>query len=117
MILLFIYRLVYTTAFLLEVQRYFTIVPIAGPRRVLEDVVMDGYSIPKDTTILIGVGDVHFDPKIWANPDKFIPERFIDDQGNIKNTEHMFPFGSGEFNRFLKKTILQFHTILFYNTS
>ncbi|XP_052746654.1 probable cytochrome P450 305a1 isoform X2 [Bicyclus anynana] len=88
-------RLVYTMAFLLEIQRYFTIVPLAGPRRLLEDVKMDGFLLPKDTTVLIAVGDVHFDPDIWDNPNKFIPERFIDDQGNIKNTEHMYPFGIG----------------------
>ncbi|XP_034839373.1 probable cytochrome P450 305a1 [Maniola hyperantus] len=88
-------RLVYTMAFLLEVQRYFTIVPLAGPRRVLEDVNMDGYFIPKDTTILSAVGDLHFDPDIWEHPDKFIPERFIDERGNIKNTEQMYPFGIG----------------------
>ncbi|XP_039764086.1 probable cytochrome P450 305a1 isoform X2 [Pararge aegeria] len=88
-------RLVYTMAFLLEVQRYFTIVPLAGPRRVLEDVYLDDYLIPKDTTVLIAVGDTHFDPSVWEEPKKFIPERFIDERGAIKNTEHMYPFGIG----------------------
>lgn len=88
-------RLVYTMAFLSEIQRYFTIVPIAGPRRALDDIHMDGYVIPKDTTILISVGDVHFDPNVWEEPEKFMPERFIDSKGNLKNVEHMYPFGSG----------------------
>ncbi|KAL4717637.1 hypothetical protein ACJJTC_000786 [Scirpophaga incertulas] len=88
-------RLVYTSAFLLEVQRFYTIVPLAGPRRLLEDVIMDGYIIPKETTILISVGDLHFDPKIWDNPHEFKPERFIDERGALKSSEHMFPFGLG----------------------
>ncbi|CAH0716015.1 unnamed protein product, partial [Brenthis ino] len=88
-------RLVYTMAYLLEVQRYFTIVPVAGPRRLLEDVTMDGYVIPKDTTILISLGDIHLDEKIWEKPDQFMPERFIDETGNIKNTEHIYSFGLG----------------------
>lgn len=95
------FRLVYTMAFLSEIQRYFTIVPIAGPRRALDDIHMDGYVIPKDTTILISVGDVHFDPNVWEEPEKFMPERFIDSKGNLKNVEHMYPFGSGEIFYFL----------------
>ncbi|XP_028159269.1 probable cytochrome P450 305a1 [Ostrinia furnacalis] len=89
------YRLVYTSAFLLEVQRYYTIVPLAGPRRLLDDAVIDGYLIPKETTILISVGDVHFDPEIWDDPHEFKPERFIDERGALKNSEHMYPFGLG----------------------
>ncbi|CAG9558762.1 unnamed protein product [Danaus chrysippus] len=88
-------RLVYTMAYLYECQRYFTIVPLAGPRRVLEDVTMDDYLIPKDTTVLISVGDVHFDSEIWEAPDKFMPERFIDDRGKLMKTENIYPFGIG----------------------
>ncbi|RVE46694.1 hypothetical protein evm_008657 [Chilo suppressalis] len=89
------HRLVYVSAFLLEVQRFYTIVPLAGPRRLLEDTVIDGYLIPKESTVLISVGDVHFDPKIWDDPDDFKPERFIDESGALKNSEHMYPFGLG----------------------
>ncbi|KAM3968453.1 cytochrome P450 Cyp305B1 [Aphomia sociella] len=89
------YRLTYTSAFLLEVQRYYTIVPLAGPRRVLEDTIIDGYLIPKESTVLISVGDLHFDPEIWVNPHEFKPERFIDELGILKNSEHMYPFGLG----------------------
>ncbi|XP_031767228.2 probable cytochrome P450 305a1 isoform X2 [Galleria mellonella] len=88
-------RLTYTSAFLLEVQRYYTIVPLAGPRRVLDDTMIDGYLIPKETTVLISVGDLHFDPEIWDNPRAFQPERFIDERGILKNSNHMYPFGLG----------------------
>ncbi|CAG9782107.1 unnamed protein product [Diatraea saccharalis] len=89
------HRLIYVSAFLLEVQRYYTIVPLAGPRRLLKDTVIDGYLIPKDCTVLISVGDLHFDSKIWDDPHDFKPERFIDERGALKNTEHMYPFGLG----------------------
>ncbi|XP_032527287.2 probable cytochrome P450 305a1 [Danaus plexippus] len=88
-------RLVYTMAYLYEIQRYFTIVPLAGPRRVSKDVTMDDFLIPKDTTVLISVGDVHFDPEMWEAPDKFMPERFIDDKGKLTKTENIYPFGIG----------------------
>lgn len=88
-------RLVYTCAFLQEVQRFYTIVPLMGPRRVLDDTFINGYFIPKETTVLMAIGDLHFDPEIWSEPREFKPERFIDEQGALKNTEHLYPFGLG----------------------
>ncbi|CAG5039039.1 unnamed protein product [Parnassius apollo] len=88
-------RLVYTSAFLYEVQRIYTIVPLMGPRRVLNDTMIDGYFIPKDTTVLLAVGDLHFDSEIWREPEEFRPERFIDERGTLKNIEHLYPFGLG----------------------
>nr|QLI62166.1 cytochrome P450 17 [Streltzoviella insularis] len=89
------HRLIYTSAFLLEIQRYFTIVPLAGPRRVMHDTFIDGYLIPKETTVLMSLGDLHFDPEIWEEPQVFKPDRFINEHGALKNIEHMYPFGLG----------------------
>ncbi|KAG6454181.1 probable cytochrome P450 305a1 [Manduca sexta] len=88
-------KLVYTSAFLQEVHRMYTIAPVAGPRRALEDTIVDGYLIPKDATVLISVGDIHRDPELWQDPNEFNPERFIDERGILKNSEHMYPFGLG----------------------
>lgn len=97
----------YTNAFILEVQRYYTIVPLVGPRRLLDDVIMDGYTIPKETTILMSVYDLHFDHKLWDEPSKFKPERFITENGEIKIPKFMFHFGCGKrfslFHRSIKK--------------
>lgn len=68
-----------------------------GPRRTLADTFIDGYFIPKETTVLMAVGDLHIDPRIWCEPKKFKPERFIDQRGALKNIEHLYPFGLGEF--------------------
>lgn len=87
-------------------QRHHPIAPLAGPRRVLEDTVIDGFLIPKDTTVLISVGDIHFDPKLWYDPLAFKPERFIDERGMLKNLEHMYPFGMGRF--YLLEVIVNF---------
>nr|ASX93984.1 cytochrome P450 CYP305B1 [Zygaena filipendulae] len=89
------YSLIYTSAFLLEVQRYFTIAPLVGPRRVLFDTYVDGYFIPKETTVMSSIGDLHMDPAIWDQPNEFNPERFIDDTGALKNSEHVYTFGLG----------------------
>ncbi|XP_068632895.1 probable cytochrome P450 305a1 [Battus philenor] len=88
-------RLVYTTAFLQEIHRYYTVVPLAGPRRALEDTTIGGYFIPKDTTVLIAVGDLYSDPQLWDEPNEFKPERFIDESGALKDVENVYPFGLG----------------------
>lgn len=80
---------------MVELQRYHPIAPIGGPRRALHDTEIDGYFVPKDTTILISLGDIHFDPETWDDPHVFKPERFIDERGALKNSEHLYPFGLG----------------------
>ncbi|XP_045509930.1 probable cytochrome P450 305a1 [Colias croceus] len=88
-------RLLYTMAFLLEVQRFYTIAPLAGPRRVLEETTIEDYVLPKNTTVLLSIGDVHFSPDLWDEPNKFNPDRFLDSSGKLVNTEHFYGFGLG----------------------
>ena len=38
---------------------------------------------------------VHNDPKVWKNPEKFFPERFLDNQGNFVSSNHVIPFSVG----------------------
>ena len=39
---------------------------------------------------------MHIDPKLWANPEEFRPERFLDDSGQLRQLEHYMPFGLGK---------------------
>lgn len=89
-------RLPYTDAFLKEVQRYFHIVPISGPRRVLWTTSLGGYTIPKNTTVLIGLRSVLMDKNHWGDPENFRPERFLDEKMKIINNEYLIPFGQGK---------------------
>lgn len=89
-------QLPYTEAVLLEVQRFYHIVPISGPRRVLHDTMLGGYRIPRDTTVLMGLRSVHMDDEHWGDPECFRPERFLDADGvKLVNTERLMPFGQG----------------------
>lgn len=85
----------FVEAMLLEVQRFFHIVPISGPRRVLKTCDLHGYTIPKNTTVLIGLRSVHMDSEFWKDPEVFRPERFLNDSGELKNIERLLPFGAG----------------------
>lgn len=86
----------FTEAVLIEVQRFYHIMPITGPRRALNETELGGYRIPKDTTILIGLGSVHTDTEYWGDPKVFRPDRFLDENLNIVNKERVMAFGQGK---------------------
>ncbi|XP_031110034.1 cytochrome P450 CYP736A12-like [Ipomoea triloba] len=70
--------------------------PLLIPHEAMEDSTVDGFHIPKKARIIINVWSIGRDPNVWADPEKFIPERFegcnIDYQG--RNFEFI-PFSSG----------------------
>lgn len=87
--------LVYIEAFLLEVARFFHIVAVSGPRRVLETTTLGGYTIPKNTTVLMDLNSISMDQKHWKDPEEFRPERFLDENNQITNVERFVAFGQG----------------------
>ncbi|KAL1517667.1 hypothetical protein ABEB36_001402 [Hypothenemus hampei] len=89
-------RVPYIEAVLLECQRYFPVVTVAGPRRVLETTVLDKYIIPEGTTVLYSIYAVHQDKKYWEDPENFRPERFLDENDNLISQEHILTFGLGK---------------------
>lgn len=39
------------------------------------------------------------DPKLWENPEEFMPERFLRD-GKVHKPDHFIPFSVGKFGEF-----------------
>ncbi|XP_012574760.1 cytochrome P450 750A1-like [Cicer arietinum] len=66
-------------------------------RASIKDTIINGYHIEKNSRILINIWAIGRDPKIWSdNVDVFYPERFIDNNIDIKGNDfEMLPFGSG----------------------
>lgn len=89
-------QLAYVEAVLMEVARFFHIVPTSGPRRTLKPSKLGGYTIPRNTTILIGLRSVQMDKEHWGDPEVFRPERFLDESNQIANTERFVSFGQGK---------------------
>ncbi|XP_071446808.1 methyl farnesoate epoxidase-like [Hetaerina americana] len=86
----------YVEAVIMEVLRRINVVPVAIPHRALCDVTINGYRIPKDTTVLVSLRSVHMDKDHWGDPGNFRPERFIDEDGRIKtDTTKLLSFGNG----------------------
>ncbi|KAF1802379.1 hypothetical protein V8B55DRAFT_1594502 [Mucor lusitanicus] len=65
-------------------------------RDATEDFVINGTHIPKGTQLNIDIGSLHFNPKLWHNPEEFIPERFAPGGENDSHEGFAYlPFGNG----------------------
>lgn len=87
----------YCQAVLAEVQRFKTVVPLNLPRRALEDVVVQGKRIPRDTQVLANFWSVHNDPQLWTQPELFNPDRFLSaDKTQFERKEFLMTFSYGK---------------------
>ncbi|CAG0896004.1 unnamed protein product [Darwinula stevensoni] len=86
----------YTTAFIMEAQRLGTLVPLGVPPVANADTELNGFLIPKGTMLLENIWLCHFDERYWEAPNEFRPERFLDENGNLRsNVPSFLPFGLG----------------------
>ncbi|KAH9741122.1 cytochrome P450 family 706 subfamily A polypeptide 4 [Citrus sinensis] len=93
-------KLKYLDAVVKETFRLHPALPLLVPRRASESGSIGGYTIPKDTTLMLNVWAIHRDPQLWDNPLEFRPERFLNVGVESKfdysgNNFQYLPFGSG----------------------
>ena len=55
--------------------------PVSACRVLDRDTTIRGYRLPKDTPILFCPITLHYSPENWTRSDEFLPERFLDGQG------------------------------------
>lgn len=93
-------NLPYLQAFVKETFRLHPSTPLSLPRIASESCEIFGYHIPKGATLLMNVWAIARDPKEWANPLEFRPERFLPGgekaQTDIRGNDfEVIPFGAG----------------------
>ncbi|KIK45782.1 hypothetical protein CY34DRAFT_77296 [Suillus luteus UH-Slu-Lm8-n1] len=77
----------YTEALVKEVLRWNVVLPTGFPHCVAEDDIHDGYYIPKGSIVLPNIWFMLNDPRTYANPSQFNPERFLAKDGKEPETE------------------------------
>ncbi|EEC12726.1 cytochrome P450, putative [Ixodes scapularis] len=60
-----------------------------------EERCFNGLRIPAGMNVLIPVHQIHYDPELWGDPQKFRPERFSADNGRTFNPMAYQAFGNG----------------------
>ena len=71
-------------------------VPLLVPHAAREDCTVQGYHIPKKSHIIINAWAIGRDPSAWTDAEKFIPERFVGNNIDVRgNHFQLIPFGSG----------------------
>ncbi|KAL7114958.1 hypothetical protein ACP275_04G153900 [Erythranthe tilingii] len=93
-------QLTYLQAIIKENFRLHPSTPLSVPRIAHESCEINGYFIPKGSTLLVNIWAIARDPNIWADPLQFRPDRFL--TGGEKpdvdvrgNDFELMPFGSG----------------------
>lgn len=87
----------YNMALISEIIRLCPVLPISLPHITTKDTQISGKDIPKDTMIIQSLIHAQRDVDLWARPEIFDPERFIDKDTGLynKNREGYIAFSMG----------------------
>src|SRR3954470_3647746 len=87
-------NLPYTRRVLTEVMRCYP--PAWGiGRRALEDIEIGGYTIPRNTVVLVSQYLLHHDARFFPQPERFDPDRWLPEHQHGRPRFAYFPFGGG----------------------
>ncbi|KAH7709103.1 CRE-CYP-33E1 protein [Aphelenchoides avenae] len=89
-------RLPYVQAVVNETQRLSNILPQNLHHKTMRDVNVNGMLIPEGTRIDPQIACVLYDEKVFPEPHRFKPERFLDENGHLKKVDELIPFSLGK---------------------
>ncbi|KAI9024618.1 cytochrome P450 [Hyaloraphidium curvatum] len=87
----------YLEAAFRESLRLYTTLAQPMPRIVAQDTELGGYPIKAGTLVFVLVGAMHVDGSLWANPEAYIPARFLSEakDGEKAGASAFLPFSDG----------------------
>ncbi|KAK9064016.1 hypothetical protein SSX86_017888 [Deinandra increscens subsp. villosa] len=79
-----------------EALRLHPPIPLMLPHKANANVKVGGYEIPKGSNVHVNVWAVARDPATWKDPLEFRPERFLEEDVDMKGHDYrLLPFGAG----------------------
>ncbi|KAK8495828.1 hypothetical protein V6N11_009612 [Hibiscus sabdariffa] len=89
-------RLPYLQAIIKETFRMHPVAPLLLPHKASSDAHLCGFTIAKESQVLVNVWAIGRDPSLWENPNDFMPERFLGSEIDVKGRDfRLIPFGAG----------------------
>ncbi|TFK52120.1 cytochrome P450 [Heliocybe sulcata] len=90
------HHLPYLNAVMKEIQRWQPVVPLSLPHTSSSDGEYNGYSIPKQSIILLNSWSILHDPAVYPDPEQFNPERFLKNgKLDLAGKDPLAAFGGG----------------------
>lgn len=80
-----------------ETLRLYPSVPFIG-RTLSEDIVIGKYKIPKECYVGVQIFNLHRDPVYFPDPEKFDPDRFLQENTISRHPYAYIPFSAGPRN-------------------
>ncbi|KAJ0087280.1 hypothetical protein Patl1_06931 [Pistacia atlantica] len=87
-------KLPYLQCIINETLRLFLAAPLLVPHESSDYYTIGGYDVPPSTMLIVNAWSIHRDPKVWEDPESFIPERFEGLEGEVEAYKFI-PFGQG----------------------
>ncbi|KAL6975219.1 hypothetical protein U1Q18_024014 [Sarracenia purpurea var. burkii] len=91
-----LHELKYLNLVIKETLRLHPSSPFLSPRESSDQCVINEYEIPAKTKVLVSAWAIGRDSRYWNKPDKFNPERFLDNAIDFNGRDFKYiPFGAG----------------------
>jgi cytochrome P450 len=83
-------KLPYCRAVMYEVLRSSVTVVVPPSHTFSEDIEVRGFTLPKDAWLMPALCTVNLDPELFPEPEKFKPERFLNEDGELSGYEKVY---------------------------
>ncbi|XP_076087488.1 cytochrome P450 4F6-like isoform X1 [Mytilus galloprovincialis] len=67
-------------------------------RVTTKEMIIDGITIPANTTLALQIYNLHHNDTVWENPHEFMPERFLPENSADRDSYAFIPFSAGPRN-------------------